>query len=847
VKAASTPVAGQELLVLHAPMSGWAAPLDEAPDPVFAGRMLGDGVALDPVSETLHAPCDGVILLLPKTRHAVTLRADNGAEILLHVGLETVALGGEGFEAHVAEGQRVRRGERLLSFDLDLLAGRARSLLTPVVVTNGEAFEIVERVTGREVVQDEPLMTLRATGGAAEGPRADGDVVEAELTVGLAHGLHARPAARLAACAQGFAAEVELSTGARQANLRSAISVMALGAAHGQALRMTARGAEALAAVAALEALLATMAAEEPAEAVAPPPLTEAAAEHAPGVLRGVTAAPGLAIGVAVRLSAPEPVVIETSAGAAAETEALAAALSQVDARLREQAAGGDRSRGDILAAHQAFLADADLRAAAEAAIAGGASAGVAWRGAVRAMAEVLRGLDDPLFAERADDLLDLEHQVLFALSGEAAPAQRLPGGAIVIADELLPSQLIALDGVHVAGFCTARGGATSHVAILAASRGAPALAAMGPELLRVADGTAVILDADAGVLRVAPDGATFEAAQGELARRAARRRADREPALEPCRMADGTRVEVFANLGAVAEAAAALGEGAEGCGLFRTEFLYLDRQDPPGEDEQAAVYQAMAEALQGRPLVVRTLDAGGDKPLAFLPTPPETNPALGLRGIRAGLRQPDLLSAQLRGILRVRASGERRILLPMVCDLADLRAARGLLEAAAADLSDAGPPVRLGVMVETPAAALLADQLAAEADFLSIGTNDLAQYVLAIDREHPDLAARLDALHPAVLRLIDQVARLAAASGCPVSVCGGLASDPLAAPLLVGLGVRGLSAAPAAIPGLKAQLRARTLDACQAAARQALDLTSAEAVRSLLRERFPRPDGATP
>jgi multiphosphoryl transfer protein len=822
-------------LALDAPMRGWAAPLDELPDPVFAERMLGDGVALDPLSESLHAPCDGVVIALPASRHAVTLRADNGAEVLVHVGLETVALAGEGFQAHVAEGARVRRGDLLLSFDLDFLAGRAKSLLTPVVVTNGEAFEIVSRVVGREVGQGEPLMQLRPRAQvtpAAEAGAGD-ESHEAEVVIGLPHGLHARPAARLAAAVQGLDTRIELAAGGKHADIRSAVSVLALGVRHGETLRLSARGPDAERALGTLRELLARLAAEEAAHAPAEPSRVEAASSAPPGALRGVTAAPGLAIGVAVRLRPPEPVVDETSRGAATEAQALAEALSAVGERLRQAAARGGR-QADILAAHQAFLGDPELRAAAERAIADGSGAGVAWRDAVQATVRTLRGLGDPLFAERADDLLDLERQVLLALSGEEAAPPQLPGGAVVIAEELLPSELIALESASVAGFCTARGGATSHVAILAAAMGVPALAAVGPELLRIADGTAVILDADAGALSIAPDPAALAAAQSALAAREARRRRDRETASEPCRLADGTRIEVFANLGAAAEAAGALAQGAEGCGLFRTEFLYLERREAPGEDEQAAAYQAMAEALQGRPLTIRTLDAGGDKPLAFAPAPPETNPALGLRGVRASLRAPELLRTQLRAILRVAAPGQLRIMVPMVADLSDLRAVR----AALVEL-EAHAAVQLGVMIETPASALLADQLAAEADFLSIGTNDLTQYVLAIDREHPELARRLDGLHPAVLRLIARTAEAGEAAGRPVSVCGGLASDPLAAPLLVGLGVRGLSAAPAAVPAIKAQLRGLGLDACRAAAREALALTSAEDVRALVAQRF--------
>ncbi|WP_309089982.1 phosphoenolpyruvate--protein phosphotransferase [Phenylobacterium sp.] len=834
MKAAKSASPVAEVLVLDAPMNGWAAPLDEAPDEVFAGRMLGDGVAIDPTAEELCAPCDGVVTALPASRHAVTVRADNGAEILMHVGLETVGLAGQGFTAHVREGERVRRGQRLLTFDLDVLAGRARSLITPVVVMNAT---IASRVTGCAVRQGQPLMEVHGQAGGQPCAVAS-ELLEAEASIALPHGLHARPAARLAACAQSFDAEVQLeAAGGRRANLRSAVSVLALGVGHGEKVRLIAGGPDAAAVLGALKSLLADLALEEAAHVrPEPTPSPRPAATDAPGTLRGVTAAPGLAIGVAVRLAAPEPAVIETSRGAKAERQVLAEALARVAWRLRDQASGGGTSRRDILAAHQAFLADPELRAEAERQIEQGLSAGAAWRAATRAMAETLRRLGDPLFAERADDLLDLERQVLIAISGEELAGPRLPAGAVVIADELLPSQLIALEGAPVAGFCTARGGATSHVAILAAAMGAPALAAMGPELLRVPDGTPVILDADAGVLKVAPDGAALAAAQGQLASLETRRRADRQAAAEPARLADGVPIEVLANLGAAGEAAGALIQGAEGCGLFRTEFLFLDRQDAPSEDEQAAVYESVAAALQGRPLTIRTLDAGGDKPLAFAPAPHEPNPALGLRGVRASLRQPELLSAQLRAILRVAAPGERRILLPMVCDLSDLRAVRAALDAAVADLKPAHRP-KLGVMIETPASALLADQLAAEADFLSVGTNDLSQYVLAIDREHPELAARLDALHPAVLRLVARAAEAGRTLGKPVGVCGGLASEPLAAPLLVGLGAGSLSAAPAAVPAVKARLRGWTLAQTQALAHAALELTSADEVRALLRQ----------
>jgi phosphocarrier protein FPr/phosphocarrier protein len=299
--------------------------------------------------------------------------------------------------------------------------------------------------------------------------------------------------------------------------------------------------------------------------------------------------------------------------------------------------------------------------------------------------------------------------------------------------------------------------------------------------------------------------------------------------------MADGTRIEIFANLSSAGEALRAVVAGAEGCGLLRTEFLFHDRPAAPGEEEQAEAYAEIARALGRRPLIIRTLDAGADKPLPYLAMPPEDNPALGQRGVRLSLARPDLLATQLRAILRAAPAGDLRIMVPMVVDAAELRAVRVALEAAAASLGVA--PVPLGVMIETPAAALLAHSIAAEADFLSVGTNDLAQYALAADRGNPATAARLDALHPAVLRLIAMAGEGARAHGRWFGICGGIASDPLAAPLLIGLGATELSAAPAAIPALKAAVRALRIDRCRALAARALAAGTADEVRALARE----------
>jgi phosphocarrier protein FPr/phosphocarrier protein len=833
-------------ITLLAPLAGWSTPLDEAPDEVFAARMLGDGVAIDPTAGTLYAPCDGELLVVAASRHAVTVRTDAGCEVLLHVGIDTVALSGEGFQVHAAQGSGGRAGDALLSFDLDFLARRARSLLTPVIVTADRGFRVLRQTLNRAVAVGDFLMEIgvAAGGSGVSSVTAPAATVTRRVSVTLGHGIHARPAARLAAAVKSLAADVRVAARGKQANARSTVALMALGVQHGDEIEIGASGPDAAAAVEALAAVLAT-----PADAVAPAPrqphsaLAAAApasvATPTPGDrLPGVIASPGVAVGEAYQLRRPEPQVGETGVDIKTETAALERARAAVRSDLQRTAERsgppGSDAAGEIAAAHLELLEDSELLGAARTLVNGGKSAGFAWRTTLRTAADTLRQLPDPRLRERADDLLDLESQVLVALAGgTGSGAAALPAHAIVIARELLPSQLLALDVARIAGIALAAGGATSHVTIIAAAKGIPTLVAMGPSVLAVQGGTALVLDAGRGVLEIGPSPERLERARAAVAALTASRAGELAAAQRECRTADGIRIEVFANIGSLADADAAVQNGAEGCGLLRTEFLFLDRQSPPSEAEQSAAYAAIAAALGSRPLTIRTLDAGGDKPIAYLPLPPEENPALGLRGVRTGLAYPQLLRTQLRAVLALRARSRCRLLLPMITDVSDLVAVRAVLDEVRRELG--GGDIKVGVMIETPASALLAESLAEAADFLSIGTNDLTQYTLAMDRGHPQLAARLDALHPAVLRLIARTAAAARARGRDCAVCGGLASEPLAAPLLVGLGVNELSAVPAVIPRLKARIGGIAMADCRELARQALEADSAAAVRELL------------
>ena len=850
-------------LEILAPFDGWCSALDEVPDPVFAGRMVGDGLAIDPTSGVLLAPCAGEIMTLPASAHAVSIRAAPGIDVLIHVGIDTVALHGRGFEARVGRGAIVRAGDELIRFDLETVARASKSLMTPIVVTPMDGLRLARcramgPVSAGELLFEVAGMTASPIAAAGTAPRigaaADTAAVVAQtLVVTLRQGLHARPAALLAQRAKSFGAQISLGAHGRNANARSVVAIMALGVRQGDELSIEARGPEAEQAVAGLvaalqEALRTEDAAHRDAAAqgaAAQGAAAQGVAAQGAAAPRGGTAAPlhagtfaavpavaGLAVGRATRIERREIDVAETGAGAAPERAALEVARSHVRARLARVAETGGAARRGIIAAHLEFLDDPQVNEQADELIGLGKSAGFAWRAAIRRAIAALEMLDDSRLRERADDLLDVESHVLLALAGEARPMTiPLPERAVLIADDLLPSELTALDVQRLVAICLARGGVTSHVAILAAAMEIPMLVGLGSAIRDVAAGTLVIVDADGGTLETAPTAAAIAQAQMQVDARRMQRAKARAEAQGECRALDGTRIEVFANLGNVVDAAAATANGAEGCGLLRTEFLFLDRETAPNEEEQLAAYQGIAAALGTRPLILRLMDVGGDKPLRYLTLPAEENPALGLRGVRTALAHPALLRTQLRAALRVQPAGCVRLLIPMITDVGEILAVRGIVDELESELGSR-VRVQVGAMIETPAAALMASELIREVDFLSIGSNDLTQYTLAMDRGHPQLAGRTDALHPAVLKLVAAAASAGVAAGKMVAVCGGVAADRSAVPILLGLGVRELSVVPAAVPAIKRQIRALEISACRVLAAACLELGSPAAVR---------------
>lgn len=825
-------------IVLSAPIAGWVSALDEVPDGVFSARLLGDGVAIDPVEGLLCAPCDGEILSVHAARHAVTMAGEGGVELLMHLGIDTVELKGDGFETLVQAGHRVVRGQPLLRFSLDDLAGRAPSLVSPVIVTNGDRFTISSCTVDALVAVGDDLIRLDPVEVAPSPDRAPvGEAVGAIVVVPLPNGVHARPAARLGEAARAFAAETRIVKNGRAVSTRSPVGLLGLSIQLGDEILVEASGPDASQAVAALVDLIRSglgeggeheAAAEPRASSAGMPPF----APVPDGALRGTLASPGFALGTCHRLDRSEPELPVQGKGREEERIRLLSAMDHLRSRLAISSEVSPKAA--ICRAHRALLDDPELEAAALSRIAEGEDAAHAWREACRASAVVLRGSGSARFAERADDVLDLGRQLVTILTGELDETLAFPPGTILLADELLPSQIMQL-GAEVTGIALANGGPTSHVAILAASMGIPMLVAIGDALAGVRAGDKAILDADGGFLLPAPGAAALAEAEAEVAARQARRADALASASELCHSRDGARIEVFANLGSLDDARRAVSAGAEGCGLLRTEFLFLERESAPTVAQQAELYAGIADALGGRPLIVRLLDIGGDKPATYLPIAPEANPALGLRGIRVGLTHPDVLEDQLRAILSVERGGALRIMVPMVTGVAEVREVRQRVDRISAELGLA-QRVEVGIMVETPAAAATAFLLAPHADFMSIGTNDLTQYVLAMDRDNPAVAGGIDGLHPAVLNLIAQTVRGAQSVGRWTGVCGGLAADRLAVPLLLGLGVTELSVPLRQLPEIKALVRGLSISDCKTLALEALQLESAAEIRALSR-----------
>jgi phosphoenolpyruvate-protein phosphotransferase len=517
--------------------------------------------------------------------------------------------------------------------------------------------------------------------------------------------------------------------------------------------------------------------------------------------------------------------------------------ISQIYQKALTEASKAD---AEIFQAHRMILEDPELLKEVKAKIEKDSiCAEFAMMTTAQSFSDMMAAMQDEYFKARATDIKDVGNRVLRILLGVAeTPSETLVEPSVITADDLTPSDTVMLDKSLVLGFCTARGSATSHTAILARGLGLPAVSGAGAEILKVIKGTRVILDGTHAEVLVDPDDATVKKYQLRIETTHSINDAAKKHAHEPAITKDGVRLEVVSNIGNVEGARASLENGAEGVGLLRTEFLYLERTSIPTEEEQYQAYKAILDVFGKMPVVLRTLDVGGDKEISYMGLAAESNSFLGQRALRLCLVRPDIFKPQIRAALRAGKGNNLKMMFPMVATAQEIRDARKVLDECIRELKAEGKPfaenIEIGIMVEIPSAALVADQLAKEVDFFSIGTNDLSQYTMAADRTNPKVADLSNAFYPAVLRLIREVIKAAHAEGKWVGMCGELAGEPLAAPILLGLGLDEFSMNPPMVPLIKQILRGLDANEMKAVAEQALQLESPKQIENFVKEKVP-------
>jgi multiphosphoryl transfer protein len=677
-------------------------------------------------------------------------------------------------------------------------------------------------------------------------------LLTATVVVRNPHGLHARPAADFIRLAAGFDCEIlvrNLANGKGPASAKSLSALAAIEILQGHEIELAALGPDAQNALTELTSRIEAGLGETLQLPTFPEAETEMPVEH-PAIAGPVPVSPGLAIGALfLSKSVISEIPVQKVSDTRKEREKLRRAIEAAKAELARDETTLRQSLGEeeaeIFRAQALILEDPELLEVSEKAIGDGhQNAALAWQRSYQAAAAAYQGLSDEYLRQRAADVQDIGHRVLEALGIQRRQVPHLPQPGILVVEDLTPAEVAGLSRESVLGVICLQGGRTSHAAILLRARGIPAIAKAKPvfdhEGVRPVSGTiTAAFDGDSGKLWFNPSTEELQELQKQKEAREEETVRAARLSHEPATTTDGQIVKIFANLGHAAEAPDALNNGAEGVGLFRTEFLFLNRNELPDEEEQFTVLRALKEAMEQRPVVIRTLDIGGDKPVPALNLPSEANPFLGVRAIRLCLERRELLRIHLRAILRAAHGGNFRIMFPMITDVHELRQARAEMEAVHSALESEKRahawPIPLGIMIEVPSAAVLIEQLASSVEFFSIGTNDLTQYVLAADRGNPGLAQFHDALHPAILRLISRITRAAHKEGKHVGICGEAASDPVAASLFIGLGVDELSLAPSLIPKIKESIRTIARRDVEALAAEAEDLATAADVRALM------------
>lgn len=756
-------------------------------------------------------------------------------------------------------GSALMSAEAALDFLSDDLKKRVKLCAAPIVegtiaaavqASGGASLEFVvaEAISALDV-KKEQLAPL--TGDSVSDKdqfhqeNSTGEELRLELLILNKFGLHARPTASLVTTAGRFKSRILISKGDKTVSAKSYNQVALLAVKNGETVTITASGVDAPEAIKALQKLHENNFGERDEDMAAFGLKKEVQAQAEEGVLIGSPASEGYCVGKAFVHQARLPEVRKSEISdpekeVAKLNQAIAAALTEIEVLQKDMERSSGKSDAAIFGVHRMILEDDEMRGqAADLIKSDKVNAAFAWYQVMEGIAANYRELDDSYMQARAADVLDCGGRVLRIITGDSSTVINPEEPSIIVAHDLTPSDIAGVDPRMVLGLVTEVGGATSHAAILARSLGIPAVIGTGPGLDEVLSEQTVALDGFSGRFFISPQKDQLDLLMKKRDIWLAELAEVKAKSVTPAITADGVKIGVMGNIGKPAEASDVLGYGAEGVGLFRTEFLFQNRDQAPDEDEQFEAYVAAAKAMNGNPVIIRTLDVGGDKQIKYLDMPVEDNPFLGERGIRFCMARLDLFKVQLRALLKAATDNNIWIMYPMVSGLCELESVFSFQNKVREELISEGfkiaEKIKTGIMVEVPSAAVEAGKLGARCDFFSIGTNDLTQYVMAADRGNRSVSKICDSLNPAVLRMIKNTCEAAAKAQIEVGMCGELAGNSAATPLLLGLGLNELSMSGPAIPAVKEAVRAVNMSACQELAEKVLQAASGTEVRKLL------------
>jgi phosphoenolpyruvate-protein phosphotransferase len=825
---------------LHMPCKGILLSLSQVPDPVFSEKMVGDGFAIDPLEDTLYSPVQGIVKNISKTKHAITIETEKGINVIIHFGLESIVLDGRGIEIFVKKNNVVGIKNALMKFDISYISPKIKSFITPIIISDYKGIALKQNTPGIFERHSKVLSVdnLNKIDVFSKNDAIDDTAKQAEqkVIINNLHGIHARPAAKIAKAAKAYKSFITINDKHKKANAKSLIDIMSLGLKYQEEATLKASGNDADIAIKAISDIILNLHDENETIVAEEKDLSTIGKVNGKQYF-GIAASKGQAIGRLIGTTEIDFVFDKHSINTEVEQNRLSSAIKSYSKSLDNSLGKDDldKEKESIISAHIELLKDEKLLDMSRKYIfEENNTAEFAWQNTSLKIIETLKLSNNKIMVDRCADIKDIYKQILLLLTGQKTSQKKYPENTILFAQEFTLSDILHLDK-NIIGLVSVKGGRTSHVAIVAGNKCIPLIIQVNTNITNYLN-QEVILDADSieqATIEVDPTVDKKRDFLDSIKKSKDVLRSMQESVLLPATTRDRTNIECYMNINSVDECKNFLESGADGIGLFRTEFIYINKKSAPSEDEQFQIYKNIINSLEGRPTIIRTLDAGGDKEIPYLNLEKEMNPFLGIRGIRLTLAHPDLLRTQIRALIRTESSN-LQIMFPMVSNIDEFRKAKAIYNEEHEKLG-VSTRQKLGIMVEVPSVIMQAEIFAKEVDFMSVGTNDLTQYLLAMDREHNELAKEIDHLHPAVLIALSRIQKVSKEYNTKLSVCGMMASDEEAIAILVGLGISNFSMRRNVLAQNKAFIR--KLDKAQSSkiASKVLELDNQVSVRQYI------------